>query len=301
MRRIISEILSLKIARFFTVGLSLICLLFNLSPQVHAASQGSAVFHVKQSFELVNSSVPPDEAVIYCLTPEDEGNPMPVGSNSDGYIFTLSGDCDLQIGPINFSEMGIYTYKLTCLNNDTDDCTYDRQNYTLEMYVTNDLSVNSIIYSDDGMKTDEIFFKHVYKGAPIQQNVVISGNKTWNYGSAPINDRPDSIEVIIKNGGSIVKQFTVSESDGWMWSISLPKCDKNGVAITYTIDEGNVPHYTHTVDGFNLINTYKGQSYPGDTPKTGDNSNIMLWVAIVFTSGILLIFVIRKSKKIKVN
>ncbi len=117
------------------------------------------------------------------------------------------------------------------------------------------------------------------------ENITIDGKKIWNYGAAPQNDRPQSVTVYIKNGDKTVKKFEVTAAENWQWSVQLPKTDDNGNIIRYSVTEGNVPHYKHQVDGFDLINTYESASYPGDFPKTVDNSNLYLWIIISLLSA----------------
>ena len=120
--------------------------------------------------------------------------------------------------------------------------------------------------------------------------VIISGIKTWNYTRAPENDRPDSITVYVKKGAKTVAEKTVTAANYWQYSFALPKFEDDGVTpIQYSIGEGNVPHYKHQVDGYNLINTYEDQNYPGDSPNTGDASKPWLWVLLLISSALMLI------------
>ena len=117
----------------------------------------------------------------------------------------------------------------------------------------------------------------------------IGGKKTWEFGDAPADDRPESITIFIKNGDKIVAKIDVSSDDNWAWSATLPKFDEHGKIIKYTVDEANVPHYSHSVNGYDIVNKYVGKDYPGDGPSTGDSSNFGLWLMISATSLVLLI------------
>jgi len=120
--------------------------------------------------------------------------------------------------------------------------------------------------------------------------VIISGIKIWNYTRAPENDRPNSITVYVKNGDKVVAEKTVTSADYWQYSFVLPKFEDDGVTlIQYRIDEANVPHYRHQVYGYDLINTYESDEYPGDNPKTGDDAKLWLWTIILITSASILI------------
>jgi pilin isopeptide linkage protein len=121
------------------------------------------------------------------------------------------------------------------------------------------------------------------------EEVTVSGTKTWNHGDNPVSERPGSITVYILTGGTVDREITVTEADGWKWSAQLPKYDKAGKEIRYTVDEDTVPRYTHKVNGYDLVNTYKGKNYPGDLPKTGDDGIPRLWLVLLCLSSAGLI------------
>jgi len=131
----------------------------------------------------------------------------------------------------------------------------------------------------------------VSEGDSLEDNMlIISGIKTWNYTRAPENDRPDSIIVYAKNGNKIVAEMTVTAADYWQYSFALPRFESDGITpINYSIGEKNVPHYRHQVDGYNLINTYEGADYPGDSPNTGDISSLWIWAPIIISSTSILV------------
>lgn len=149
--------------------------------------------------------------------------------------------------------------------------------------------------------TKKIRGYHITNTHSTYKEVIISGRKTWVHGSNS-SRRPSSIIVYIKNGDKIAAKKIVTAADGWKWTVNLPKYDENGKVIHYTVDEGNVPYYTHKVDGKNMINTFKGYNYPGDSPRTGDKSSVWIWAALMLVSmsAFIIFFVMdRKSRKNK--
>lgn len=133
---------------------------------------------------------------------------------------------------------------------------------------------------------------------PLTEKTVVSGSKTWNHGNIDPANRPTGIIVYIKDGNKIVAEKQITAANEWEWNISVPKYRADGATlIQYTVDEGNVPHYTHTVNGNNITNTYKGMDYPGDTPRTGDNSNLMLWVILMLASATILVAMLLLGKR----
>ncbi len=136
-----------------------------------------------------------------------------------------------------------------------------------------------------------------------EEKVVISGVKKWDYKNAPEDDRPKSIIVYVKKDGKTVFEKIVTAAEGWKYSFELPAYEADGTTpAVYTVEESNVPHYTHEVDGYNLKNTYKGKGYPGDLPKTGDTFRPWLWTALFFISAAALLtsrVYVKKKSRIK--
>ena len=136
--------------------------------------------------------------------------------------------------------------------------------------------------------------------------VTLSGKKTWNHGDNPADRRPESITVIIKAEGAIVAQRMITAAEHWAWSFRLPKYDGEGKEIKYAVDEAGFEDYVKTVDGYNLINTYKpggstGGAGPGRpaAPKTDDENNPALWLALTALSFAALTFTVIPWKKMK--
>lgn len=103
----------------------------------------------------------------------------------------------------------------------------------------------------------------------------VTGTKTWDDNNNQDGVRPDSIKVNLLANGQVVDTKTVTAADNWSYSFTgLPKYDKDGKVIVYTVTEDAVPGYTIIVDGFNLTNAYT----PGKTSVTvtkawDDNNN----------------------------
>ena len=96
--------------------------------------------------------------------------------------------------------------------------------------------------------------------------VEISGRKTWVDGGDAAGERPESITVNLLRNGTVVDSRVVTEDDDWAYSFgSLPTSDGLMTAYTYTINERAVPNYAHSVNGYNLTNTYVP---PSEEPPT---------------------------------
>jgi len=126
-------------------------------------SRGLAVLTVRQVFH-TETAAPPDDVFTYRLTPKQASNPMPTGSDKNGYTFTVTGTDEVNVGPIFFTEMGEYTYELSHITSIKDYYTYDRRAYILEVWVDNDQNVAMIVYNKNGAKVADIVYEHLYTG-----------------------------------------------------------------------------------------------------------------------------------------
>lgn len=122
--------------------------------------------------------------------------------------------------------------------------------------------------------------------------------KLWK-GDEGRNDRPESIEVEIFCNGISYQTVRLSEENHWMYSWSA-KDDGSD----WTVVERNIPQgYTVTVEkreaSFVLTNTRipTEPNVPVDPPRTGDTSNILLYIWIMVASGMALIILGITGKK----
>ena len=147
-----------------------------------------------------------------------------------------------------------------------------------------------------------IINRHTSDDEPIKQpsgTVTISGKKTWNHINNPKSARPTSITVQLYNGNSLEATQTVTEKDDWKYTFIMPKYDAHGKEIIYRIDEVSVGGYGKYLSGYDITNTY-GYLDHQTPPKTGEESNILLYFALMLVSGVLFavtVIVGRRSKK----
>jgi len=137
------------------------------------------------------------------------------------------------------------------------------------------------------------------------EEITLSGKKTWNHEGNPMDKRPQSITVIIKADGAIVAQRLITAAEHWAWSFKLPKYNGEGGEIKYTVDEARFEDYVKTVDGYNLINTYKpggnteDPHKPPTLPRTDDENSLALWLALAAASFAALMLTVIPWKKMK--
>jgi len=148
--------------RIFAVGVVLACLMGLLIPAAHAARPGEIVLTVRQV--LTNAGTPlPETTFSYKLAPELAANPMPAGSGEEGYVFSITGTDDLDIGPIIFTQAGKYAYEIAHITSPRPGYTCDQKVYTLEIYVKRDLDITVVARKADGSKAPDIKYEHSYK------------------------------------------------------------------------------------------------------------------------------------------
>ena len=203
--------------------------------------------------------------------------------------------------PVTLSEANGWTYTFTGLAKDPK-WTADEVNVPNGYIgsVTGD-AANGFVITNTKLQTPE----------PGEDEITISGKKTWNHGENPEAKRPEFIILLVKANGAIMLQKRVSALEKWSWEFKMPKHDA-GEKIEYTVDEAQVENYVKTVDGFNLINTYSpggGPGKPGDPskpgpskPNTGDESNLALWLALLALSlgglaVLIVISIVRRKKR----
>lgn len=177
------------------------------------------------------------------------------------------------------------------------------------MEVTLNCLFDPALVSLPGLGTDGLWqyqVSVVSKGVilpPVDPDEVITFKilKLWK-GDNNSSKRPTNIEVDIFRNKEIYKTVILSEDNHWSYSWTA-KDD----GAEWTVAERNVPsRYTATLEKqgttFVLTNTLISYSPSPETegPKTGDTSNIMLYMLLMYTAGILLVTIGITGKKKRV-
>jgi len=196
----------------------------------------------------------------YILKPLLPDNPMPLGSTPAGFTFTVTGSSSKIVGPITYSEQGLYLYELYQVTGQGDrGYIYDRRVFTVEVHVDEHLNAYVVIRNGSGDKELSIVFVNEYR--PGGENP-----------EPP--DVPEPPDPIVTTDPPTDPPPPVEPPDGG-----------NEVDVPDT----NVP----------------GSEFPGEGPKTGDDSN-MLFDVMLFSFGSLLfigatLFLIISKKRGKVG
>ena len=155
-----------RVGALFGLFLILFASAAPLAPLAQAAKEGQVGFLVTQGFFADGLSTPPTQRFSYLLRPQGTAAPMPSGSGPEGYVFTMAGSSELEIGPMDFSEPGIYRYELSCTTKDMPAYAIDRRVYTIEVQVNNGQMPLILVYGAGGEKTTQIYFLHRYGTLP---------------------------------------------------------------------------------------------------------------------------------------
>ena len=133
---------------------------------------------------------------------------------------------------------------------------------------------------------------------PAKGEVTYKVVKAWRDGG---RGRPVSVSVEVRRDGQLQQSVTLSAENNWMYTWKA--VDDGSV---WTVNEVNVPAgYTVGIqrsgDTFSITNT-KPETPAGNNPKTGDTTNITLYVLLMAASGLALLvvgIVLRKKSHAK--
>jgi len=161
----VTEKLVIVILAFGVITLTIMTSILPVT-KVNAAKSQEAMLSVRQIFTTEEESDSLEDVFTYELVPGLPKNPMPVGSELESYTFEIEGTKEAKIGPIIFSERGVYTYSLSCATSPKPGYHVDKRSYTIEIYVPGNGEEISIICKSDEAKVSEMVFEHIYGVLP---------------------------------------------------------------------------------------------------------------------------------------
>jgi len=265
----------------------------------------------------IAGDAPEADAQFWFVLSAQGGAPMPKDAEGDSTAVSLTGAGEMKFGTITYTDPGTYTYTLAETTGSDSGYEYDKSIYTLTVVVEqqdNQLVVAKTEYvkNSGSQISDSAVFVNTYRAADEPEDTVtISGEKSWKHGNN--TNVPDSATLYIMADGQRKISFKVDESSHWNYSYTLPKYNEEGKEIVYTIEEEPVPGYSPTIHGFNITNTHDSVLGPGTggTPsggnggqdstsgrgvKTGDTTNIWIWIVVIAVSAGVLVKLIKKLK-----
>lgn len=163
----------------------LFAFIFSSGSAVYAQqTQADVILPVVQKFTVKNAK---DDSVnrqcSYELVALDADNPMPAGSTSGRYDFTLDGNAEQKLS-LTYVHGGIYKYHLRQTTEKADNYHYDGRFYTICVYVENgqngQLTSQVIVENEQKEKCDNLIFENSFTEKDL------SGTKN------PDNPKPDN-------------------------------------------------------------------------------------------------------------
>ena len=160
----------------------------------------------------------------------------------------------------------------------------------------------SIIIEKDIVK--EVTLKYV-REIQEENEKKIKVEKIWEDENNKYGKRPESVVLQIKNGKETVEEMEVSEEENWSSEFVVPKYDKDGNEIEYTVDEKETNEfYEKRIDGYTVINKYIGEEENDNKIEKDDENNIntsdiniWMYVGVAILSIVVIIIVIILVKK----
>lgn len=215
---------------------------------------------------------------------------------------------------LSFTKADTYKYTIVEKNNGLGGITYDPQTYGVEIVIVDKggyLEAESVTYSSEDEEVTQVVFNNSYKAA--DTSVIISAVKELSGrelkdGEFKFVLKNEKGEVIaIKSNtkdGKIVfdkiditaagtYKFTLTEETGILENVTYDKSEY--VIVVEVVDKGEgklealTPVITKTGSSDKITeivfeNTYTVPTLPA-VPETGDNTNLNLWIALLFVSG----------------
>lgn len=262
---------------------------------------------VKKSVKAVDGSSLPDSVGPFSFTmmATDPSYPMVPGSENGEKTLTISAKAPYQegkesvesyheetlllsveFGTITFTKAGIYDYTISENPQEDSNYTYDSNVYTVRYQVTDNNgqleAARTFLKNGEPVSSlESIVFENTYTEPKPPETISVAGAKTWDDADNQDGKRPETITVRLHADGTEVSKTEVkADAEGkWTYEFTdLPKYregheGKVGEEIVYTITEDGVEDYTHVIEGFNVINTYKPGKISIDVEKVWKDNN----------------------------
>ena len=303
-------------------------LLTIVTPKAAQAADTTARFSVEQTFN--TSSINTEERFTYILMPNNPQNPMPSGSAANGYTFEIIGNRSVLVVIPGFTRQGGYVYTLRqIIEVEKTGFIYDRSLYRIEIHIDESLKVYVIVKDSNNDKLGEIVFENSNDGDdetptteppdPTRPTNPPTTTEPTRPTNPPTTDptRPTSPPGTIEPTEPTTDPVTTDPTEPTTSPVttdptttdSTDPSDEpstgNGVSIEEPPIPGEAVVTTGSTNDEVVINGRPpGSNLPntGGGPKTGDDSNTALDIALfvsggMLTAGTALLIIIREKRK----
>ena len=142
---------------------SLIVMLIVAAPVY--ASENPTELTVRQTFVTSSASRTADTFTykLQIIASDDPEHLKDLDFGAGGYTFKISGNDTFKLGPLSYSQPGVYRYELyQVIPSDRQGYLYDERVYKIEAHVSASLDVDFIVRNEEGLKTSSIEFHNEY-------------------------------------------------------------------------------------------------------------------------------------------
>ena len=98
-------------------------------------------------------------------------------------------------------------------------------------------------------------------------------NKIWDDKNNQDGKRPNSITVHLLADGTVIKDYTLDESNNWMHTFENLDKYNNGKQIVYSVIEENIDYYSTSISGGTITNTYDPEKTSYTVIKRWEDAN----------------------------
>lgn len=267
-------------------GMLLFCLLVLtmaalLPTHTLAASPANPLtLQIDQVFTVQDGAAPSDQFT-YKLTANTPDAPMPANSVGNGYTFSIQDTNSASVGPILFTQAGTYSYKIAQTVDDlAEGYTYDREVYSLTVYIDAGLHADLVIQKSDGSKTQIIRFKNGFSLRPSDPSVMVDPPVKKTVMGNPMTkgtfifqlEAKDKTSPMPVGSSDGIKRMTIvgpGEEDFGTWSYTQSGTYYYTVSEVYTGEAG----YTYDTEVYTIIDSVKNEDGQLVVTRTITNAN----------------------------
>ena len=242
--------------------------------------------------EITNKFVIPEDKLTIIATKVWDDNNNEALKRDKGVTLQLKvEDAVVAEGYVNEENNWTYKFEVEKYDENAKEITYELDEKEIENMYYERVEVEN---------KDMLNQKLVNKFVVPDEKVKITVNKRWSDENDKYSKRPSKVVVQLLANEKVVKNVTVNEENNWSYTFEMPKYDKYGNEIEYSVDEKtNLKYYEKKIEGYNIINT----CVYNEVVDTSD-MNIYIYIgvfagAVIGIAGVIFFQIKRKENKMK--
>ena len=219
---------------------------------------------------------------------------------------------------LNFTETGVYTYTLSEVTESKGGITYDETEYTITITVTDDL--NGQLVAKVAVENDsELKFQNTYAAAQVELTLgadkILEGRPLVNGEFSFLLTDAEGKEITVTNDAEGNVAFNLTFTEAGIYTYTMREAIGNAEYIDYdetayevviaVVDNGNgalviasITVNGETAETDNLEIVFHNRYTALEPPKTGDETKVAVYMAMILISvTALAVLVIGKKKQ----